>query len=756
MTRNAFGFSKTAGAASALLFVMMAHSVQGQSVVVLNELVADNRSGLENSGDYPDWVELYNTSGGAINLEDWSLSDDPTAPRKFVFPVGTAIPANGFLVIYCDERTNSAGLHTGFGLSDKGETLALFASGAMGGVMQDQVTFGLQLRDRSIGRVPSGIGDFSLTTPTPSAHNIVVALGNASTLKINEWSALNGKSVDAPDPDWFELYNPDPNPVALAGLVLTDQTTVPPVNPALAALSFIEGRGFVQLIADDKTTPADNVNFKLSSTSGDRILLYQPDRVTLVDSVSFGAQSLNISQGRLPDGSPNLVSFGSNQPTPAASNFLPLTDVVFNEVLTRAVPPLEDAIELLNLSGSPLDLSHWWLSDSRDQPNKFRIPAGTVLAPGGFVVFYEGVGTTRGFNASGTGQAPDFALNAAHGGELYLFSADADGSLTGSRGSIDYGPAENGVSFGRYVLSTGEGVITAMSQRTFGVDSPGSVEQFRNGIGLPNATPKVGPVVISELYYHPPDIVSGTNLLDNSIDEFIELQNITSASVALFDSQYPLNAWRLRGGVDFDFPPNRSLAAGASLLLVNFDPANATLLSTFREKFQVPASVAIWGPYQGKLANGGATVQLQRPDTPQQAPNPDAGYVPHITVDRVKYEDAAPWPATADGQGDSLQRVPPDAFGSEPLNWTGAPPSAGLPGVPTRIQSFQRQGQTLTICFRALAGRTYSVQTSGALNASTWTKVADVTATVNGDQCVDTTLSPSDNARFFRLATAQP
>src|SRR6185503_8752641 len=188
------------------------------------------------------------------------------------------------------------------------------------------------------------------------------------------------------------------------------------------------------------------------------------------------------------------------------------------------------------------------------------------------------------------------------------------------------------------------------------------VEQFRTGTGLPNATPKVGPVVISELYYHPPDIVSGTNIQDNSIDEFIELQNITSASVALFDSQYPLNAWRLRGGVDFDFPPNRFLAAGASLLLVNFDPANATLLSTFREKFQVPTAVAIWGPYQGKLANGGASVQLQRPDTPQQSPNPDAGFVPYITVDRVKYADAAPWPATADGQGDSLQRLRPDAF----------------------------------------------------------------------------------------------
>jgi hypothetical protein len=739
--------------AAVLTFLLMVAGAagHGQSAVVINELMADNRSGLENGGEFPDWIELLNISGADIDLGDWSLTDDPMLPRKFVFPPGTVLPPNGLLLVYCDAHTNAPGLHSSFALSDKGETVGLFASVALGAALQDQVLFGLQVRDRALGRVPDGVGNFTLTTPTPLAPNIDVPLGDASTLKINEWSALNGPSIDDPNADWFELYNPDLRPVALGGLVLTDQLGVPATNPPITALSFIEGRGFVQFIADDRLTPADNVGFKLSSTSGDHILLYQPDALTLIDSVEFGPQTLNISQGRLPDGSANIVSFRTNQPTKAASNFLPLTNVVINEILTNEDPPLEDAIELLNVSGEAVDLGHWWISDSRDQPTKFRIPAGTVLPPGGFVVFYEGVGTASGFNTSGTGEAPDFTLDAVRGGELYLFTGDANGNVTGLRRGIDFGAAEKGVSFGRHVLSTGEGDITAMSRRTFGVDLPGSVEEFRTGTGLPNAAPKAGAIVISEIFYHPPDIVSGTNRVDNSLDEFIELQNITTVPVSLFDMNFPLNTWRIRGGIDFDFPPERSLDAGQCLLIVNFDPANPALLNAFRDKFRVPGSVAIYGPYEGKLANSGATIELQRPDPPQ------AGLVPRIVVDRVKYADSAPWPVTPDGYGDSLQRCQPEAYGSEPLNWVGAPLTAGIPGVGTTIRSFRQHGQMLTICFSVCAGRSYSLQTSSSPNSFNWVKVVNVMATTTGDQCVDTPLSSTDTVRFFRVATpAQP
>jgi hypothetical protein len=74
--------------------------------------------------------------------------------------------------------------------------------------------------------------------------------------------------------------------------------------------------------------------------------------------------------------------------------------------------------------------------------------------------------------------------------------------------------------------------------------------------------------VISEVMYNP---LSPDGITDNTLDEFIELANITGASVPLFDPLYPTNRWIVQGGVSFTFPRDTSLAAGAVALLVSFD-----------------------------------------------------------------------------------------------------------------------------------------------------------------------------------------
>src|SRR5439155_264018 len=84
---------------------------------------------------------------------------------------------------------------------------------------------------------------------------------------------------------------------------------------------------------------------------------------------------------------------------------------------------------------------------------------------------------------------------------LFL-SPPVAGNLTGCRNGVAFGASENGVSFGRYTNGTAIEFV-ALSRRTFGVDNPATLDQFRAGEGLPNAYPKVGPVVINELMYHP-------------------------------------------------------------------------------------------------------------------------------------------------------------------------------------------------------------------------------------------------------------
>ena len=261
----------------------------------------------------------------------------------------------------------------------------------------------------------------------------------------------------------------------------------------------------------------------------------------------------------------------------------------------------------------------------------------------GYVVFTEAdFNPTPGTNGS-------FTLS-SQGEEVYLLSADANTNLTGYSHGFSFGAAANGVSFGRHVISTGDERFVA---------------QIAHTPGAANTGPLIGPVVIREIMYHPPDLAGG---LDNSDDEYIELRNITASTVNLFDPAFPTNRWQVRGGVDFTFPANTSLGAGLSLLLVNFNPTNTTLLAAFRAKYALFAGVPIFGPYSGKLDNSSDTISLRKPDAPE------TNGVPYIVADEVDYKDSAPWPPSADGAGAALQRLDLTAYADDPANWIGAAP----------------------------------------------------------------------------------
>ncbi|HXJ61845.1 MAG TPA: lamin tail domain-containing protein [Verrucomicrobiae bacterium] len=147
---------------------------------------------------------------------------------------------------------------------------------------------------------------------------------------INEWMAANTSGSGLADPadgkfdDWFELYNPGSTPADLAGCFLTDNLAqrfqfAVPAGYAVAA------RGFLLVWADGETNqnraewPDLHTNFKLNK-AGDAIGLFAPDG-TLIDSVTFGPQFSNWSQGRVPDGAPALHFLVT--PSPRATNSLP-------------------------------------------------------------------------------------------------------------------------------------------------------------------------------------------------------------------------------------------------------------------------------------------------------------------------------------------------------------------------------------------------------------------------------------------------
>jgi hypothetical protein len=136
--------------------------------VVINELMAMNRHTVRDpSGEYDDWVELYNGSAQAVSLDGWLLSNDTTDITRWSFP-DVAIAPGAYLIVWADSDSGQAGLHANFELAGSSGTLLLCDED---GHPVDRATWGQQCEDVSFGRWPNGRGAFRPMNPTFGADN---------------------------------------------------------------------------------------------------------------------------------------------------------------------------------------------------------------------------------------------------------------------------------------------------------------------------------------------------------------------------------------------------------------------------------------------------------------------------------------------------------------------------------------------------------------------------------------------------------
>lgn len=331
--------------------------------------------------------------------------------------------------------------------------------------------------------------------------------------------------------------------------------------------------------------------------------------------------------------------------------------IYVNEVLARPLPGQKDEIELYNPNDFDVDIGGWFISDDFNTPKKFEIPAGTIIRANSYIVFTE-----NDFNAD---TLPASFAFGAKGDDVYLFSGDGFGNLTGYYHGFDFGTSLEGVAFGRYITSVGEEQFVL--QRT-------------NTIGTNNVGPVIGQVVISEIMYNPLPITVGTNLVNNTTDEYIELYNPNDYAVQLYDSNYPTNTWRLRDAVEYSFPQGTIIPPKGFIVVVGFDPqTNSDSLASFTNHYNLAANTTLFGPFSGNLDNKGESVELVKPDTSWLLSD---GNVEYILVDKVKYSNGSPWPCGADGNGNSIQRLDALGYGNDSFNWVSALPTLFSETIP--------------------------------------------------------------------------
>ena len=428
---------------------------QIQPPVVLNEFLPSPASDWDGNGvaDADDeWVELYNLGDAPVDISGWWLDDEddsqqraPDGSAPYMLPVGSTIPAQGFLVVF---RSTS-----GVTLSNSGDDMRLIGPADY---EVEAFSFGSTGYDISWSKTVDG-GDQWINSypPSPGTSNqpgSATATATATTtatatatptpagtptplpggISLNEYlpdpaSDWDGNGVIDAQDEYVEIYNANSFAVDLSGWMLDDLAGGGSRPYSFPPSTTLPGQGFLLVFRSQSGVALNN--------DGDTVRLLGPDE-SLIEETSYDSSDDDLAYSKLAEGSslwtdvyppspgqPNLpgptatptatatvTPTGSPTATPTATPPPNYGIVRLNEFMPDpasdwngdGTPTAADEyIELFNPGPDPVDLGGWALDDEDDaaagalyfyapegtQP--YIIPAGATIQPGGFLLFFR-------------------------------------------------------------------------------------------------------------------------------------------------------------------------------------------------------------------------------------------------------------------------------------------------------------------------------------------------------------------------------
>lgn len=175
---------------------------------------------------------------------------------------------------------------------------------------------------------------------------------------INEFLAINDfgqQNEYTESTDWIELYNTSSTSVSLYGLFLSDDTDNL-MKYAFPSGTSIPANGFLAVWADEDASGTYlHANFKLAG-SGEKVILSDYTG-NILDSITFGQQTADVSVGRCPDGTGSFDTISS--PSFLASNCLTgISENALSDFLVYPNPGLTQLqiSQLNNSSAQPLEI----------------------------------------------------------------------------------------------------------------------------------------------------------------------------------------------------------------------------------------------------------------------------------------------------------------------------------------------------------------------------------------------------------------
>jgi hypothetical protein len=285
----------------------MGGATQGR--LLINEVMASNENPVQDEdGDSVAWIELYNGTGSAINLEGYSIVNDDA---DWNFPAAMISSGEYYLVFASGKNRTGIELHTNFRISDKGDKLILRDST---GMIVDEIFTGEMPRGLSRGRIQE---QFDLMEPTPGQDN--TARSMSYTVMINEVMTNNASTLadlDGQYKGWVELRNIGFFAVNLEGLVLEhagQSSNLPGIvlDPDSYQVIFLSGKS-------DVHPASGEFHADFEWQSGVSILKLTDAEGVIIDQMVITPMPENMSKGRLDDRPWTVVYF--ENPTPGEAN----------------------------------------------------------------------------------------------------------------------------------------------------------------------------------------------------------------------------------------------------------------------------------------------------------------------------------------------------------------------------------------------------------------------------------------------------
>ena len=228
-------------------------SAAPQGAVVISEFGAAGSGPTDEDGERADWIELHNRSVRPVNLNGWSLTDDPTQPDKWTFDNVTIAPGQYLLIFASNKDRDELDdeqpfLHTNFRLNSDGGHLALYPTTSRRYVDGSVYDYPAQLPTLSYGFVPMADGSWAaryMASPTPGAANDT-SVTWAAILPPVRFSVPHGffsapveVALTSPTPDATIRYTLDGStPTADNGTPYTSPIVIDQTTP-LRAVAFL-------------------------------------------------------------------------------------------------------------------------------------------------------------------------------------------------------------------------------------------------------------------------------------------------------------------------------------------------------------------------------------------------------------------------------------------------------------------------------------------------------------------------------------